>query len=126
VVLQAPLNPQVCVPSYIDSSGTFADISDKSGTFINDINGVQWLAVYRIGILISQTASSGNTLVFIKYGQRATAYTRGTTPAIAYSNPNSNLFLPIVGDITAIATSGSNMSGLISEIYSVLPVQLLT
>jgi len=131
LILQSPENPQIIFPKYASSAGLYnaatglwdasgsaeyVDVVDLSGQLIVDTSGNQWLAIQRVGLII--TNETNNWFPIIAYEARANGNEFTSCPTQQIT------LLPISGSVTI--HPGTDNTCKISEIYSVIPLNLLT
>lgn len=103
--------PSVSFPTYpTPNSAPLVDITDRSGSAFNDINGNPFLALYREAIIISNT-DTGVTLLL----QKANSVIAGG-PAIGAIFPQTSFRLETSGDYR-LHLGGANINAVVSEIY---------
>jgi hypothetical protein len=112
LIIDNAQQPQIGFPTYpIPNSATSLNITDRSGQAINDINGGQWLALYRIAIMIFNLDTGTTSLLFKTGGSPG-------SPAIAAIPPAPlPIRLDLAGNFT-INNGGSNLNMIVSEIYA--------
>ena len=113
LILAQQQYPTAVFPTYTQpntAGATVVDINDLSGTQITDINGVSWLALYRIEIQMSNL-DSANVYTL----QNATA-TTANSPAIVAIQPTQTITRPISGNYRI--RSGATINMLIVELYA--------
>ena len=107
--------PQVVYPTYPTANAAASvDFTDLSGGAFTDINGNNWLALYRVSIIICNTAT-GTTYLLQKAGAAGPS-----DPSIAAIYPQTSLNYPCSGDYS-LNVGGGNINVIASEIYSAIP-----
>ena len=107
--------PQVIYPTYPTANAAASvNFVDLSGTGFTDINGNQWLALYRVAILIFNI-DSGTTFLLQKAGA-----TGPGAPAVGAIYPLTSVNLPVSGNY-CLNVGGANINVIASEIYSAIP-----
>lgn len=110
LIIDQQNTPNIAFPTYpIPNAATTLNITDRSGTSIQDIDGKTWLALYRVAIQIFNL-DQGNTYLLYRLGGSP------GSPAIA-AIPLAPLpiRLDISGSYTISVSGGINM--IVSEIY---------
>ena len=103
--------PQVAFPTAPTANAkTHIAINDLSGGAFADINGVNWLALQRLAIIVCNVDSGATFLL-----QAAGAAT-ATGPAVAAVYPLTSLNLPVSGDYS-MDVGGGTINVIVSEIY---------
>jgi hypothetical protein len=103
--------PQVAFPTAPTANSlTHIAINDLSGGAFTDINGVNWLALQRLAIIVCNVDSGATFLL-----QAAGAAT-ATGPAVAAVYPLTSLNLPVSGDYS-MDVGGGTINVIVSEIY---------
>ena len=103
--------PQVAFPTAPTANSlTHIAINDLSGGAFTDINGVNWLALQRLAIIVCNV-DTGATFLLQKAGA-ATA----TGVAVAAIYPLTSLNLPVSGDYS-MDVGGATINCIVSEIY---------
>lgn len=111
LIIDQANQPAICFPTYpIANALSSLNITDRSGSAIQDVNGKTWLALYRIAIQIFNL-DPGSTQLLFKLG--------GTTgsPAVAQI-PSSPLpiRLDMAGNFTI--NYGAPINMIVSELYA--------
>lgn len=114
LILANAQTPDVIYPTYpVPNAATFVNIVDLSGGAFKDVNGTQWLALYRKSILIFNL-DTGNTYKLGGYsptGADVGKYVAAISPAPL------PIRLDIAGNYT-YQTGGGNVNAIVSEVYS--------
>ena len=106
--------PQVALPTCpTANSKTHISIKDVSGGSFTDINGVNWLALQRLAIIVCNVDSGATFLL-----QRAGAVTASGL-AVAAIYPLTSLNYPASGDYS-MDVGGAAINCIVSEIYSAI------
>lgn len=106
--------PQVILPTYPTANAAVSvNFVDKSGSQFADINGKQWIALYRIALIVSNVDNG------VTYLLQAAGAGTSSGPAVAAIYPGTSLNLPVAGDYT-INVGGGNINVIASEIYSAI------
>ena len=113
LILANQSTPSVAFPTNPTPSATSVNIVDLSGGPFTDINGNNWLALYRIMILISNL-DSGAVLLVQKTGGT------GSSPAILAVQPLTDRAIPLSGNFT-LNNGGAAVNAIVSEIYAAIP-----
>jgi len=106
----------VANPTYSTaSSATNVNITDLSGGAFTDINGIEWYALQREAIYVSNL-DSGVTLLLQQFGSIIS-----NGPAVIAIFPTQNLRYAASGDY-CLNVGGGNINALCSELYQSIPV----
>lgn len=107
--------PSVAFPTYkTATSAPAVAITDLSGQGFFDINGVAWLALARIAIVISNLDTGVTVLV------QATGALTSSGPAIAAVFPLTSWVEGLSGNYS-LNVGGGNINCLVHEIYQAIP-----
>lgn len=113
LILFQQQQPTVVFPTYpIANAANTIAIPDQSGKAIVDINGIGWIAAFRIAVVVGNT-STGTTLLLQKAGATTTA-----SPAVVPIYPQTSMRLEIAGDYSIFQAGPIN--AIVSELYSAL------
>jgi hypothetical protein len=113
LILAQQQYPTVVYPTYtqpVTSPASTVDIVDLSGTKIVDINGIAWLALYRIEIEMSNLDAAN------VYTLQKTGATTNNDPAIVAIQPTQTITRPLAGNYRV--RSGATINMLIVELYA--------
>lgn len=114
LILSQALYPQVAYPTYpTPNAAANVNINDISGTKFADINGVNYYALYRVAIVISNT-DTGVTLLLQKAGSVV-----ANGPAVMSIFPATSIRIDMSGNY-CLNLGGANINAIVSEIYSAL------
>jgi hypothetical protein len=112
LILANSQTPSIAFPTYpIPGVGTFVNIVDLSGGSFLDINGVQWLALFRESIIISNL-TSGSTYKLSGFSPVGA----DTGTAIGMIPPGLPVRYDVSGNYTIPVGAAPQL--LVSEIYS--------
>jgi hypothetical protein len=109
--------PNIINPLYSGMTpAASVQVPDLSGTIFSDVNGTKWIAIARIGILLSNNDPSNEWMVqkFASVG-----FNDGSTVFII--QPETEIQLPVSGNYSVFPAAG-NVTGTISEIYQAVLV----
>ena len=105
--------PNVVKPTYpVPGAAMAIQIPDISGAPFTDINGKNWLALYRIAILVFNTS---NADVYFVQKSGATALNQGSIGAV---QPLTPVRFDVQGDYTI--HQNANINAIVSEIYAAI------
>lgn len=105
----------VAYPTYPQASAAaVVDITDRSGSKFQDINGNYWYALQREAMYIFNPDAGVTLLV----QHAATVVANG--PAIAVVYPETSLRLNVSGNYR-LNTGGGNINAIVSEFYNAIP-----
>lgn len=115
LILASNTRPQVAYPTYsIPGSAAVVDITDRSGSKIQDINGNSFYALNRVATFISNT-DTGVTLLL----QKANAAV-SNGPALAAIQPTFTLRFEGSGNYR-LHLGGGSINALVCELYQSIP-----
>lgn len=113
LIIDQTVNPQVAYPTYPDIAAALTEvpIPDISGQEFTDINGVKWIAISRVAVIVCNEDTA-----FVYRLQKSGA-TVITDPAVASIYPRTSLRYDARGNFAMANDGATPINCIVSEIY---------